>query len=404
MTIWYNYRDRIVKKIFGIFKNYQFRYLDFRLLLYVVVLTILGILVIGSASDPADGNQKKQIVGMCLGLVLMIITALISYKLIFKFYWIIFVVNALLLLSVTFLGSNHMGAKRWIEISSIRLQPSEMTKILMVIFLAAFIQKNLENLNTLRFLISFAILAGFPLLLIFKQPDLSTTIVIFSTFCLIIFLSGLSLKIVISIMTVCAPVVAVLIYLIVTLPADKNIIQKYQYDRIVGFYKEDKEGEERDPEKEKLMYQQENSVLAIGSGGLNGKGLNNNTITSVKNGNFLSEPHTDFIFTIVGEELGFIGCVSVLLLILLIVFECIFVGGHASDLQGKLFAYGFGCLIAIQTIINVSVVTMLIPNTGLTLPFVSYGLSSLVSLYLGIGIILNIGMQRSKNIYEEVRM
>ena len=253
-------------------------------------------------------------------------------------------------------------------------------------------------------MISFAILAGFPLLLIFKQPDLSTTIVIFSTFCLIIFLSGLSLKIVISIMTVCAPVVAVLIYLIVTLPADKNIIQKYQYDRIVGFYKEDKEGEERDPEKEKLMYQQENSVLAIGSGGLNGKGLNNNTITSVKNGNFLSEPHTDFIFTIVGEELGFIGCVSVLLLILLIVFECIFVGEHASDLQGKLFAYGFGCLIAIQTIINVSVVTMLIPNTGLTLPFVSYGLSSLVSLYLGIGIILNIGMQRSKNIYEEVRM
>lgn len=393
-----------MKRLFGIFKNYQLKHLDFRLLLYVIVLTTLGILVIGSASDPADGNQRKQIIGLILGLIVMVAATIVSYKFIFKFYWIIFAVNAFLLLGVTFFGANHMGAKRWVEVGGIQIQPSEATKVLMVIFLAAYIQKNLDNINTLRFLLSIAILAAFPLLLIYKQPDLSTTIVIFISFCLIIFLSGLSYKIIVGIITVCIPVVAVLVYLIVTLPPDHNIIKKYQYNRIVGFYKEDKEGEERDPEKERLMYQQENSVLAIGSGGLNGKGLNNNTITSVKNGNFLSEPHTDFIFTIVGEELGFIGCVSILLLILLIVFECVYVGGHASDLQGKLFAYGFGCLIAVQTIVNVSVVTMLIPNTGLTLPFVSYGLSSLISLYSGVGIILNIGMQRSKNIYEEVRM
>ena len=377
-----------MKKLFGIFKNYQLKHLDFRLLLYVIVLTILGILVIGSASDPADGYQKKQMIGLAMGLVMMVAAIIVSYKLIFKFYWILFCVNTVLLLSVTFFGENHMGAKRWIDLGGIQIQPSEATKVLMVIFLAAYIQKNVENLNTLRFLISLAILSAFPLLLIFKQPDLSTTIVIFFTFVAIIFLSGLSYKIIVGIITVCIPVIAVLVYLIVTLPPDRNIIQEYQYKRIVGFYKEDKEDEERDPEKERLMYQQENSVVAIGSGGLN----------------FLSEPHTDFIFTIVGEELGFIGCVSILILILLIVFECVNVGGHASDLQGKLFAYGFGCLIAIQTIVNVSVVTKLIPNTGLTLPFVSYGLSSLVSLYSGIGIILNIGMQRSKNIYEEVRM
>lgn len=393
-----------MKKLFGIFKNYQLKHLDFRLLLYVIVLTTLGILVIGSASDPADGYQKKQVIGLILGLIMMCAAVIFSYKLIFRFYWIIFMVNAVLLLSVTFFGDNHMGAKRWIDLGGFAIQPSEATKVLMVIFLAAYIQKNVDNLNTLRFLISIAILCAFPLLLIYKQPDLSTTIVIFTAFVAIIFLSGLSYKIIIGIITVCIPVVAVLAYLIFTLPPDKNIIKKYQYDRIVGFYKQDNEGEERNPEKERLMYQQENSVLAIGSGGLNGKGLNNNTITSVKNGNFLSEPHTDFIFTIVGEELGFIGCVSILVLILLIVFECVIIGGHASDLQGKLFAYGFGCLIAVQTVVNVSVVTKLIPNTGLTLPFVSYGLSSLVSLYSGIGIVLNIGMQRSKNIYEEVRM
>ena len=231
-----------MKRLFGIFKNYQLKHLDFRLLLYVIVLTVLGILVIGSASDPADGNQRKQIIGLILGLIVMVGTTVVSYKFIFKFYWIIFRVNTVLLLGVTFFGANHMGAKRWVELGGIQIQPSEATKVLMVIFLAAYIQKNLENINTLRFLFSFALLAAFPLLLIYKQPDLSTTIVIFISFCLIIFLSGLSYKIIVGIITVCIPVVAVLVYLIVTLPPEHNIIKKYQYNRIVGFYKEDKEG------------------------------------------------------------------------------------------------------------------------------------------------------------------
>ena len=395
-------RNVNVKYIVKALKNYQLNHFNFRMILYVVILTTIGYLTIGSATDPADGYQSKQLLGITIAVAFMLVATIISYKFIFMFYWLIYALNAVLLLAVMVFGDSHLGAKRWITVtSSINIQPSEFTKVLMTIFIAAFIQKNYERMNSFRFLITIAILTAFPLFLIFKQPDLSTTIVLFSAFSLMIFLSGLDIRIVLGILLFAIPIGAVVIYLIFTLPPDKNIIKEYQYNRIVRFFQSE---EERDNDTQRLMYQQENSVLAIGSGGLTGKGLNNNTITSVKNGNFLSEPHTDFIFTIIGEEMGFIGCASVLLLIILICFECFLVGGHACDLQGKVFAYGFGCLIAVQTIVNVSVVTMLIPNTGLTLPFISYGLCSLISMYSGIGVILNIGMQRTKNIYEEVKM
>ncbi len=164
----------------------------------------------------------------------------------------------------------------------------------------------------------------------------------------------------------------------------------YQYNRIIGFFQEDNE------KAKDLRYQQENSLLAIGSGGLTGKGLDNNDVTSVKNGNLISESHTDFIFTIVGEELGFIGGAAVIILLFMIVLECFITGSRAPTLSGKLFCFGFGVLIGVQSFVNISVATMLLPNTGITLPFVSYGLTSLTSMYCGIGIVLNIGLQRNK--------
>ena len=138
--------------------------------------------------------------------------------------------------------------------------------------------------------------------------------------------------------------------------------------------------------------------MAIGSGGLWGKGLNNNTLTSVKNGNYISEPQTDFIFCIVGEELGFVGAAGVIIALALIVFECFYIGIHAPDLSGRIICVGFGSWIAFQSFVNIAVVTHMIPNTGLTLPFVSYGLSSLISLFGGAGVILNISLQHKKNV------
>ena len=134
--------------------------------------------------------------------------------------------------------------------------------------------------------------------------------------------------------------------------------------------------------------------MAIGSGQLRGKGLFNNTLSSVKNGNFLSEEQTDFIFAVIGEEMGFIGCVAVIILYALVVYECIWIASRAKDTAGRLICTGVASLLAFQSFANIAVATGIFPNTGLPLPFISSGLSSLLSMYIGIGIVLNIGLQR----------
>ena len=202
------------------------------------------------------------------------------------------------------------------------------------------------------------------------------------------FISGLQYKIIGAVLALAIPVSAVLLYLV--LQPDQKILEPYQYNRIIGFYDKDNE------EAARINYQQQNSIMAIGSGGLMGKGLNTENVDSVKNGDYLAEPQTDFIFTIVGEELGFVGGVIVIALLALITFECFWTGAHAPDLGGKIICCGFGSLIALQSFVNIAVVTMLIPNTGLTLPFVSYGLSSLISMYIGIGFVMNVSLQKVK--------
>ena len=136
--------------------------------------------------------------------------------------------------------------------------------------------------------------------------------------------------------------------------------------------------------------------MAIGSGQLIGKGLNNNVVSSVKNGNFILEPQTDFIFAVTGEELGFVGSVIIIALLLVIALECIKIGKKARDMQGKLICCGMATLIGFQSFINICVATGLMPNTGLPLPFVSYGVTSLLTLFMGLGIVLNVGLQQRK--------
>ena len=137
-------------------------------------------------------------------------------------------------------------------------------------------------------------------------------------------------------------------------------------------------------------------MMAIGSGQLWGKGLYNSEATSMKNANYIIEPQTDFIFAVAGEELGFVGTFMIILLLFLIVLECILIARKAKDLSGRLICCGMATLIAFQAFINICVATGLMPNTGIPLPFVSYGLTSLVSLYIGMGFVLNVGLQPKK--------
>lgn len=364
-------------------KQYKIKNYNFRLIAYIIALNIIGILVIGSAKQSV---QPTQILGMVLGLFIMVFVSMMDYSFVLRFSWAFYILNILLLLLVHLIGDDAGGATRWVEIAGIRFQPSELSKIIIILFFSAFFMKYQENLNTVKILAASFLLAGVPLLLIIKQPDLSTTIVTAAIFIVLLFVAGLSYKIIGTVLAIAVP--SVVIFLSMVLKPDQKILDGYQYRRIMAWLKPEEYAD--------IAYQQLNSKMAIGSGQLWGKGLNNSQITSVKNGNFISEPQTDFIFAIVGEELGFVGSVIVILLLLFIVLECILTARKAKDLSGKLICCGMAALIGLQGFVNICVATGLMPNTGLTLPFVSYGLTSLVTLYLGIGFVLNVGLQPRK--------
>lgn len=367
------------------FKQYKIKDYRFRLVAYVVFLTIIGILAIGSAKESV---QSKQIMGLFAGVIIMVIVSLIDYNVILKFrrIWYLAMIVLLGLVLVPGIGKESGGATRWIELGGFQFQPSELCKILLIVFFAAFFMRYRETLNTWKILLFSVILVAIPLALIVSEPDLSTTIVAVLIFIIMIYIAGLTYKIILPILIVAIP--AAIISLILMLHEKFPFLQPYQYSRILSWWDPDTYSD--------TSRQQQNSIIAIGSGQLWGKGLNNSSITSLKNGNYLSEPQTDFIFTIIGEELGFVGCVLVVILIMLIVFECIWVAKNARDMGGRLICCGIGSLIGFQSFINIAVTTGLLPNTGLPLPFVSYGLTSLISMFIGIGLVLNVGLQRKK--------
>lgn len=364
------------------FKMYSFRNYRIRLCLYVIAVTVIGILVVGSARQSL---QDRQILGMGLGLGCMLVLSLFDYSFLLKLTWPMYLVNIGLLVAVILKGRSSHGQSRWLEIGSLQFQPSELSKIVVILFFSAFFMRYQEQISTFRALAVSCILAAVPLGLVLKS-DLSTTIVTTLIFITLLFVAGISYKIIGGAAAVCIPAAIVVLYLI--MQPDQTIIKGYQLNRILGW---------RYPQKyPDIAYQQQNSIMAIGSGQLWGKGLNNDNFDSVKNGNFISEPQTDFIFSVVGEELGFVGAAAVIVLLMLISLECILIGRKAKDLSGRLICCGMAAHIGFQSFVNISVTTGLLPNTGLTLPFVSYGLTSLVSLYIGIGIVLNVGLQPKK--------
>ena len=374
----------LYKKIIEKLKSYQYNHINGRLLIWVLALTIIGINVIGSAR-PGEGFDKKQIAGLVIGLIATVILALIDYHFVLRFYWLLYIFNLALLLAVKFFGENIKGAQRWIDLGYFQLQPSELTKILMILVLAAIIGKHHEKLNTFKVIVYVTVIFLVPLALILDQPDLSTSICICAMFCIIMYVAGLHYRIIAGIISVGVICAGVLIYLI--MQPDQKILDTYQIERIQGFFNEDNED---------INYQQDMALIAIGSGGVWGKGLYNDDENSVKNNNYISEPQTDFIFAVIGEELGFVGTVSIVVLMALVCFECFYMGAHAPDIMGRIICCGYGGIVAIQSFVNLGVVTKLLPNTGLPLPFVSYGLSSLVSLYIGLGVIFNVGLQHKK--------
>jgi rod shape determining protein RodA len=363
------------------FRNYRIRDYDFKLIILMVAITVIGILAIGSAKSE---YQNRQILGFIMGLFLMIVLSFFDYSFFLRFSWAIYGLNIVLLLMVMFFGKDVNNARRWLEIGGIQFQPSELTKIFLILFYAQFIMKHKEKLNSLKYISAMLILLVPPLYLVYEQPDMSTSIVIIAVFCIIWYVGGLSYKLIFGTLAIALPV-AIILFIMVLQP-DQTLINEYQQLRILAWLEPEKY-------KQSVAYQQTNAMMAIGSGQLWGKGLNNNTISSVKNGNFIAEPQTDFIFTIVGEELGFVGSCAVVILLFLITLECLSVARKAKDIAGTCIATGMAALVGFQSFVNIAVATGLFPNTGVPLPFVSYGLTSLVSLYIGMGFVLNVRLQ-----------
>ncbi len=365
-------------------KPYHLRDYRFNLVLSVFALSVIGVLAVGSAKAV---NQPKQMMGVAIGLIIMTITSLIDYVWITDFYWLIYLFSVVILGAVLVIGDNVNGATRWIDLGFTTFQPSELAKILLILFFAKFITEHEDDINDAATLVKYAILSGIPLVLIVIEPNLSTTICTTLVLCLLIYVGGLSYRFIGTVLVILIPVVV--IFLAIVVQPNQFILKDYQQKRILAFLNPEEYASDEG-------YQQKNSVMAIGSGQLTGKGLNNNTTTSVKNGNFILEPQTDFIFAIIGEELGFTGSCIVIALLLLTVIQCIIIGTRSQNLTGKIIGCGVGGLIGFQSFINIGVATQILPNTGVPLPFVSYGLTSLVSLYIGIGLVLNVGLQPKK--------
>ncbi|MDQ0152302.1 rod shape determining protein RodA [Moryella indoligenes] len=371
---------------------YHYKSFAFRLLFAVLGLNLIGLLVINSASNHDMAIVGRQLSGAAIGITAMLVLSLLPYQKLLRYAVPLYAGCCLLLLLVIVYGRIRGGARRWIVIPGLgQLQPSEFAKIGIILFAAWLLGKNLEALNKAHFLLVFSGLLMIPVFLIASEPDLSTTIVVLVCIFSMIFVAGLSYR------WIGAALAVVLPFSIgFTALLQRGLVpflKPYQVKRILAFLYPSSYAD--------ANLQQDNSIMAIGSGQLFGKGLNNNTLASVKNGNFLSEEQTDFIFAVIGEELGFLGCLLVILLYAVIVYECLYIAGKAKNAEGRIICVGFGVLIAFQGFSNIAVATGIFPNTGLTLPFISYGVSSLLSFYMGVGLVLNVGLQRTDRLVRE---
>ena len=263
----------------------------------------------------------------------------------------------------------------------------------MIFFLAKLLTKKQEQINQIPTLLLVCITVVIPVVLIQKQPSLSASLVLLAILCITLFVAGIDFKIIKLVLCIVVPAIAFVLWdvsLEKPLIMDK-ILKPHQFTRILTFV---------DPSRDMdSYYQTEKAINAIGSGQLNGKGLYQGTLNQLS---YLPEPHNDFIFSVIGEEFGFIGCVIVLLLLLFIIFRCILIAVSIRDFFSQLIVVGVAGMIAFQTFINVGVATGIMPNTGMSLPFVSYGGSSMWTNMTAIGLVLNIGMKRSKSLFEGV--
>jgi rod shape determining protein RodA len=330
-------------------------------------------------------DYKKQIIGLIGGLFIAGIVSLIDYHFICKFYIILYLINLVLLVLVKLVGVNHLNAQRWLDLEFFELQPSELTKIILILFYAKLFTVFEHRINNILFMLIAILLMAIPTVLILTQTDLSTSIVLLMVFVMLVFAAGLSWKIILPILVVGIPIMMGLFWYV---QQDYQVLlTDNQQQRILSIL-----NQEAYPA---TMYQQDNSIQAIGSGQLTGK-LFSEDMSGLRGYKHVPIAESDFIFSVAGEELGFIGSLFILFLFSFIIYKCLSTARKAPDRMGMLIAIGVASMFAFQLFVNIGVVTAILPNTGIPLPFLSQGLSSLISSMMAIGIVLNIRLQPKK--------
>ena len=359
------------------------RRLDFTLIFAAAAIILMSLVIIGSATHintAAGGNfVQRQGVFAILNVALVVFLMNFDYKMLQRYGMKLYGVNLVLLLAVMLFGHSALGAQRWIQIGPITLQPSEFSKIIMIISMAALLEDKIGKLNTLQDLLPIAAFIGVPFLLVLKQPDLGTSLVFVAIFLGMVFAAGVNLRLLGMLFGAG----------ILVSPVLWHFLKDYQKMRILVFL---------DPNVDPLGsgYHIIQSEIAIGSGQLFGKGLFEGTQSQL---DFFFFFHTDFIFAVVGEELGFIGAAFLLLLYLILLWRGIRIAQEASDAFGMLLAVGITSMLAFHVLVNIGMTMGIMPVTGIPLPLMSYGVSSLTTNIMAIALLLNIYMKKQRLIF-----
>ena len=349
----------------------------------VILLNLMGLVSIISITDVL-GNDRiliRQAAGSAVGIILMTVLSTVNYRKITCYYKALYLIVIISLAAVFIFGSSGGGAKRWISLGGITFQPSELAKILLILFYSEFIINYVGKLSRIKLYALSALLILPPFIMILKEPDLSTSIMVLVIFCVIIFISGLDWKIIAGVAAAAVP--AFMILMFAALSGEFGFFGEYQRQRILAWlHPEDYAAT--------TAYQTMNSMTAIGSGRLIGKGITAGASGTVLGTGFISESQTDFIFAVIGEQFGFLGCCIMLVLITIVTARCFKAASESRDPADRIVASGMAGWIGFQSYLNIGVTTGLLPNTGIPLPFVSYGLTSLICLYAGLGLVQNI--------------
>jgi rod shape determining protein RodA len=356
----------------------SFRDFDWVLLVLVLMICTLGVVEIYSATIGTKfmGVHLKQIYWIIGGVGLMFVMSLFNYQALLERVPLMYVISIASLLAVMVFGRTYLGAKRWVQLGSFHFQPSEWVKLVLILAMAKYFA-DVKTECTAQDILKAGALVGVPMLMVLRQPDLGTALTYTPIAIMGLFLGGMKARHALTILIIGA----------LMAPLAWHVLKPYQRDRLTSFM-------EPEADSQGKGYQVQQSLVAVGAGGIFGKGTAHGSQTQ---GQFLPVPHTDFIFAAFAEEHGFIGAMGLLLLYFIVLMRLIQNAQTAPDRAGAFVVMGVVAVLAFHLLVNVGMVVGFMPVTGIPLPLMSYGGSSVLFMFLALGIVMNIRMRRFVN-------